>query len=301
MQRFVKKIFAALKTTLRKFCSSQSKFSRRNQSAAIKAVKGLRVYHGGSGRPGASGYLAAVLIVRDEARYLPEWIEFHRMVGVEHIYVYDNASRDSSWEILEDYRNTGFLSAIPWDAPHQMSYITDHIRAQRLAYWHALSNYGSKWRWMTFIDSDEFLMPAQGDNLPDLLELYSDLPGLALFWKMFGTSGHQDPPGGLVIENYTQRVPFPELALTKAIVNPRSVSVVDGVHLVGDNLYDEQRRPLYVADMNLNAKASPFLRKDEYSPSSEVFNLHHYYTRSQSEFAAKIQRAQEKRLNLLSA
>jgi hypothetical protein len=217
------------------------------------------------------------------------------MVGVEHIYVYDNASTDASWEILADYHNSGSVTAIPWDAPHQMAYITDHIKAQRLAYWHALSNYGPKWRWMTFIDSDEFLMPAQGDNLHDLLQQYSDLPGLALFWKIFGTAGHLNPPSGLVIENYTQRAPFPELTHTKTIVDPRSVSVVNGVHLIGDQLYDEQRRPIRVADINENQRRKQSMLTQEYAPSSDVFNLHHYYTRSQAEFSAKIQRAEGKK------
>lgn len=33
-----------------------------------------------------SVYLAVCAIFRDEAPYLAEWIEFHRLVGVEHFY-----------------------------------------------------------------------------------------------------------------------------------------------------------------------------------------------------------------------
>ena len=35
-------------------------------------------------------YLAICAIYRDEAPYLREWIEFHRLVGVEHFFLYDN-------------------------------------------------------------------------------------------------------------------------------------------------------------------------------------------------------------------
>ena len=37
-------------------------------------------------------YLAASTIYRDDAEYLPEWIEFHRLVGVERFFLYDNGS-----------------------------------------------------------------------------------------------------------------------------------------------------------------------------------------------------------------
>ncbi len=31
-------------------------------------------------------------IFKDEADYLREWIEFHRIVGVEHFYLYNNSN-----------------------------------------------------------------------------------------------------------------------------------------------------------------------------------------------------------------
>ena len=38
--------------------------------------------------------LAIAAIFRDEAPYLKEWIEFHRAVGVERFYLFDNLSTD---------------------------------------------------------------------------------------------------------------------------------------------------------------------------------------------------------------
>jgi hypothetical protein len=39
-------------------------------------------------------YLGAFAIFKDEASYLPEWFEFHRLVGVERFFLYDNGSSD---------------------------------------------------------------------------------------------------------------------------------------------------------------------------------------------------------------
>ena len=33
-------------------------------------------------------------IFKNEAKYLREWIEFHKIVGVEHFYLYNNFSTD---------------------------------------------------------------------------------------------------------------------------------------------------------------------------------------------------------------
>lgn len=37
-------------------------------------------------------YLSICAIFKDEAPYLPEWIEFHRSVGVERFFLYDNSA-----------------------------------------------------------------------------------------------------------------------------------------------------------------------------------------------------------------
>ncbi len=39
-------------------------------------------------------------IMKDEGPYLVEWLEFHKLVGVEKFYLYDNSSSDNSIDIL---------------------------------------------------------------------------------------------------------------------------------------------------------------------------------------------------------
>ena len=52
-------------------------------------------------------YLAACTIYRDAASYLAEWIEFHRLVGVERFFLYDNGSVDDHREVLAPYVDAG--------------------------------------------------------------------------------------------------------------------------------------------------------------------------------------------------
>ena len=48
-------------------------------------------------------YLSLCAIVKNEAPYLPEWIEFYKLVGVEKFYIYDNDSTDNTKEVLKPY------------------------------------------------------------------------------------------------------------------------------------------------------------------------------------------------------
>ena len=59
-------------------------------------------------------YLSLCVIVKNEARYLVEWIEFHRMVGVQRFHIYDNNSTDNITEVLAPYIKEGVVEYIPW-------------------------------------------------------------------------------------------------------------------------------------------------------------------------------------------
>jgi hypothetical protein len=56
--------------------------------------------------------LAICAIFQDEAPYLKEWIEFHRLVGVEHFYLYNHRSRDHYQEVLKPYILSGLVELI---------------------------------------------------------------------------------------------------------------------------------------------------------------------------------------------
>ena len=48
-------------------------------------------------------YLSITAVLQNEAPYIKEWIEYHRLVGVERFYIYDNESTDNVKEILKPY------------------------------------------------------------------------------------------------------------------------------------------------------------------------------------------------------
>ena len=207
-------------------------------------------------------------MVKDEGSYLAEWLTFHRLQGINHIYIYDNGSTDGTAAVLAPFVQTGFVTVTPWTG--EMS-----VQALQLgAYRHALTTYGPLCRWVALIDVDEFLFPAVDTALPDVLSRYEALPAVAVPWTMFGTSGHKTRPRGLVIEAYTMR--SSALSRPKSIVQPSEVRGVSNAHLLD---YDEGRMVAYNERGKLVGKRGPFY--------SDILRLNHYYTRSEEELARK--------------
>jgi SAM-dependent methyltransferase len=142
--------------------------------------------------------LAIATIFKNEAPYLREWIEFHRLVGVERFYLYDNRSDDGSLDVLEPYRRAGTVVITDWPRhPGQMS-----------AYSHCARTYADDAAWIAFIDIDEFFFAPDGQDLRVVLAEFDrpEVGGIAVNYADFGTSGHLTRPSSLVIESYLHRV-----------------------------------------------------------------------------------------------
>src|SRR5205823_2560568 len=155
-----------------------------------------------------------------EASYLREWIEFHRLVGVERFFLYDHESVDDSREVLAPYIEDGTVVLHHWPVhPGQLEAIDDCLERHR-----------SDSRWIAFIDLDEFLFSGSGRPVSEILRDFEDFPGVVVNEAHFYTSGHRQRPPGLVIENYLTRDLNPEMWV-KSIVDPARTLRTINAHL----------------------------------------------------------------------
>jgi glycosyl transferase family 92 len=216
-------------------------------------------------------YLAIAAIYRNEAPYLGEWIEFHRLVGVERFFLYNNESTDDHMEVLAPYIDEG---TVAWeDFPG--------FPPQLRCYQHCVETHRHDARWIAFIDVDEFLFSPTGRPLPEILRDYEHHPGVAVNCLVFGTSGHQTPPPGLAIENYTQRLGLERKRSTvvKTVVDPeRVVKVGNSAHYF---LYRDGLRAV-------NERHEPVRGEFSDAPAVELLRINHYFTRSQQERERKL-------------
>ena len=119
-------------------------------------------------------------IFKNEAPYLREWIEFNRIVGVEHFYLYNNNSKDDYLSILKPYLESGLVTLTDWP----------YNQKQMECYMDCIDKYDSETKWLGFIDIDEFIVPKSTDSLYDFLKLFEKKAGAVnIYWKIFGTSG----------------------------------------------------------------------------------------------------------------
>jgi hypothetical protein len=218
-------------------------------------------------------HLSICAIYRNEARYLREWVAFHRLMGVERFFLYDNASTDEHEAVLRPFVEDGCVTVTPWpQVPGQMAAYEDCLRRRR-----------DESRWIAFIDLDEFLFSPSGAVVADVLHDFDQHPGVVVNWAMFGTSGHRDPPPGLVTENYVRRSDATGWnRQTKSIVDPRRVSLFCGPHIFlfkDGTAVDERGRPLVRPTRTWTDEVS-FAR----------LRLNHYVTRSEREYVAKLAR-----------
>ena len=93
--------------------------------------------------------LAVVTILKNEAPYLKEWLDYHLLAGVEHFYLYDNESPDNQTEVVKPYVAAGLADYI--FAPGKFM--------QMQTYNDAFKRFKFFSRYMAFIDGDEFIFP----------------------------------------------------------------------------------------------------------------------------------------------
>jgi hypothetical protein len=216
-------------------------------------------------------YAAICAVYLNEAPYLPEWIEFHRLMGIERFFLYDNGSTDSHLEVLAPYLESGVVVRHEWPSspPNQGEIYSDCLRRHR-----------TDARWIAFIDVDEFLFSPTGRPLGEVLREYEPWPGIAVSLATFSYSGHRTRPSGLVIDNYTL-MDTKEIEVIKQIVDPLRTLQSDSVHWF-----------VFEYGLPVDENGWPVgLVGQTKVPSFERLRINHYPSKSAEEARAKVERA----------
>lgn len=162
--------------------------------------------------------------VYNEAAWIVEWLEFHRMQGVERFLVYDDQSTDELELVLAPYVDAGLVDLVRWD--HRCAADAGGLGAQYVAppapgvdprnavmtapFRHALDRLKrtGEARWLLAIDADEFVYCVRSPplRLVDVLPQLERYAGVAINWHMHGTAGveHKPPAPVTSLETFTR-------------------------------------------------------------------------------------------------
>lgn len=198
-------------------------YKRKEIREYSKQAYKVRAEQGLDNKPvdiGKKSKLCLLAIARGEEPYFIEWIEFHKMMGVDHFFIYDNGNDGAAGKLLEPYIRTNEITLIPF--PH-IEGLRDYkktgnntLSIQNLAYGDFILRYRQNCQWVLVCDIDEFVYPFLSSGFNTIKEYLQTLDssrvmGMEIPSYVFGSNGHEVWPDGLVIENYKLRKKEPHL------------------------------------------------------------------------------------------
>jgi hypothetical protein len=140
--------------------------------------------------------------VRDVGYLLPQWINYHRAIGMDHFYISDDCSStrhaQETCKHFEDEGIVTFFNRLPF--LNCSNHIPDGNAHFRYLFRVARQNC----RWIAVIDVDEYIFPtvdtSQVRFLPELLRTAE--PVIRMPWYVVSNNGTEKLRKGLIIENF---------------------------------------------------------------------------------------------------
>ena len=213
-------------------------------------------------------YLTLCAIAKNEGSYLEEWIEYHKMLGVEKFFIYDNESTDNTLEILQPYIKSNLVEYCYYPGK----------KMQLKAYANCVKKFKRQTKYLGFLDIDEFIVPIKHKNIKDYLRSLGRFSGIQINWLVYGSGGAKKREKGLVMERFKDHS-LPDHKLNrhiKVILNPRLILRFFSAH-----------RPVIFGryiDSNGNITKKRFWDR---IPVSNQIRINHYAIKSYSEFLEK--------------
>lgn len=176
MKDFIKILIKKILSFFLGFCYSLLFFFKRSKKREVKY------------------YFSVCAIFKNESIYLKEWIEYHKLIGVDHIYLYNNFSTDDYLSVLDEYITADYVTLTDWFVE----------RGQMSAYENCYSLCKNETQWLMFLDLDEFICPKIDTDIKTWVKKYEKFPSVIVYWLMFGTNGIVEQDSAkLVIEQFT--------------------------------------------------------------------------------------------------
>ena len=226
--------------------------------------------------------LSICAIMKNEAPYVKEWIDYHRLVGVKRFYIYDNESEDNLKEVLTPYIEQGIVVYKYYPGKNK----------QMIAYAECCQDYQDKTEWLSLTDTDEFIIPVVDKDIPSFLQKYKAYPAVCINMIYYDSNKHEIRPQGGVLENYI-RLEYDlekrsDNHQLKCIVQPSLVVSVPSCHFYNykDNRWGVTENFQEIKAEKNNVRARQF---SNYVSINKI-RINHYYCKSREEAQAKVAR-----------
>lgn len=202
--------------------------------------------------------VALVCIAKEEDKYIQEWIDYHKKLGFDSIFIYQNDWRCS----IED----SCVTKIEFDG----------VNMQTRAYNDFIKNNYKKYDWAAFFDVDEFLVLKKHKTIKEFISDYQGMSCIGINWVLFGNNNLTTVDEDLsVLSRFIRR---------QNSVNKHIKSIIK----LSKNITMDVHCPInsVISDTNKNLFIGPFNDKGD----DNIAQLNHYFCKTQEEFAEKSKR-----------
>lgn len=201
--------------------------------------------------------VSLVCIAKDEDLYIDEWIQYHKKLGFDDIYIYQN-----DWRWSGESEN---VYKIEVDGPTK----------QKESYNNFIKHNRTNYDWVAFFDVDEFLVLKKHKDIKSFLTEYESFPAVGINWVLFGDNGHTNVNDEYsVLKRFTKRQENVDIHV-KCIVK------------LNNNAYMNVHNPSsFWVDTHKQVNNGPFTK----TPSDDIAQINHYFCKTQEEFELKCER-----------
>jgi len=214
--------------------------------------------------------IAVCAVVRDEDRYINDWIDYHVLLGFNTIHIFDN-SKNGSAKIAylpQQYGASVKVNHAPGEGIQLKIYNLFVEHTARVS---------ADPMWVAFIDVDEYIVLRKHTNIQSFLAEVALTGGaVALNRIQFGSNGHLVYDNAPVLSRFITRKALAEKVMKSIVYIPDVVEVRLNESVLRDGVYTVNPH---------GNRVKPNYRVSNSSTSIACIN--HYYTKSLEEYKAK--------------
>ncbi|MDJ0631443.1 MAG: glycosyltransferase family 2 protein [Rhodobacter sp.] len=235
--------------------------------------------------------ITAICPIRNEGPFVVEWVAWYRMLGFTDILMLTNDCTDHSPALLDAMAEAGWITHAthqprPGKPPKRSAYRTAHA--------HPLVQAAD---WIFLCDIDEFLVIHQGDGtVPAYLGGLDEFCRcVAVHWRCFGTSGHENWEDRPTPYRFTRAGPRGHAADTSFksfVYRPRDFGKFsDHGPVFFDGDWGQRPNVMVDTEGRVLSRYHPTDNRQRATAKDRITHdtaqLNHYITRSEEHFAAK--------------
>jgi hypothetical protein len=225
--------------------------------------------------------VAVVTSVKNEGLGLLEWVAYHLSIGIERIFVYYNDNDDGSTALITALDSAGYIKSIENSNSGKVS-----VQAKALEHSRHLLPELRQYRWVFYLDADEFLVSRIGPSfdVPAILarvesgSIEEPIDAVMFNWKWFGSENVLERSPGLILDRFLHSKPNPHI---KCLVRFSSIASMRHAH------FPIMVNPERIVGSDLKRASTQEHHTGKWGPIYDIGQINHYWNKSFEEFLIK--------------